>query len=141
MKKSKLSTLKKVIRESIKQLMAESAICNPAGTPGGEGNNCGINGDCSGVLQSSQLGGGFCLCKVAGGGVIGAGSDEGCAQDNITNPNGPQHLDHEKQRAGTPLSNSWLCIDTDAPRSGCHRDCSGPPCGDKGIKINRRDFR
>jgi hypothetical protein len=80
----KKSELKNIIKEAIKQVLNESGVCNPPFMSGGEGNACGVNGDCSGTLTSSMLGGGMCLCKVSGGGVIQGGTDAFCPQGEST---------------------------------------------------------
>jgi len=93
------SILKKYIKEHLKktlkgvkenkQMLNESGFCNPPMMSGGVGNNCGINGDCSGVLVNADFGNSqFCLCQVSGGGVIGGGSDAGCPQGDYTGGTG-----------------------------------------------------
>lgn len=80
----KKSELKKIVKEAVRQMLNEAGVCNPPFMSGGEGNACGVDGDCSGTLTSSMLGGGMCLCKVAGGGVIQGGTDAFCPQGEDT---------------------------------------------------------
>ena len=87
-----------------KQRLNESATCNPPGMSGGEGNNCGADGDCSGTLQSSWLGP-WCFCQNSFGGVIQNGSDAGCPQGNYTPPTtggGPLEMPMNVNHTYTP---------------------------------------
>jgi hypothetical protein len=95
-------TLKRV--KENKQRLNESATCNPPGMSGGEGNNCGADGDCSGTLQSSWLGP-WCFCQNSYGGVIQNGSDAGCPQGNYTPPttgDGPLDMPMNVNHTYTP---------------------------------------
>ena len=91
LKKYSKEHLKKTLKgvKENKQMLNESGFCYQPMMSGGVGNNCGINGDCSGVLVNADFGNSqFCLCQVSGGGVIGGGSDAGCPQGDYTGGTG-----------------------------------------------------
>lgn len=109
MKKQKLKNIiKKVVKESKKLLLEIPGACNPPFMSGGEGNACGVGGDCSGTLETVYIPGmssAACLCKAPNHWTIQGGTDEFCPQGGIDTPGFDDPLDMDAGDKGfTPGS-------------------------------------